>query len=289
MPDEVVFAIDGYSSAMPHGISDDDHELRLALASLGVAVRPVLWGGETPPGTTVVIRSTWDYVDHVDRFRAWLDHLDEVGATVHNPTSTIRWNLHKRYLTDLAARGVPVVPTRLLAQGSPVTLAEIASATGWDDVVVKPAIGATARLTIHQAREGTEAAAAHLARVLVAEDVLVQPFVPSITSQGETSVVAVAGTPVHAVRKRAKAGEWRVQYDFGGTVEPIGLDDDLVRAARIVLAALDTVPLSARIDLARFDGELHLMELELIEPNLFFDLVPASAKRFAEALIDRLP
>lgn len=290
---EVVFAIDDYSAAMPHGISDDDHELRLALGRRGIAVRPLVWGhatgsGAVRPGTVVVIRSTWDYVERPDRFLAWLDHLDRVGAVVYNPTATIRWNIHKRYLTDLGGRGVPVVPTRLVARGSRVTLAELTEATGWDDVVVKPAIGATARLTIHQGREGTAATAAHFARVLDAEDVLVQPFVPSITEEGEISVVAVDGTPVHAVRKRAKAGDWRVQYDFGGTVERIDLDDELDHTARSVLGALDEAPLYARVDVARLDGHLHLMELELIEPNLFLDLIPASAELLADALAARL-
>lgn len=166
VPGEIVLAIDDYSSRMPHGISDDDHVLRLALDARGHSVRPTVWGGDVEPGTTVLIRSTWDYVDHLDRFRAWLERLDEQGVVVHNPTSTIRGNLHKRYLTDLAARGVRVVPTRLLAQGSTVTLDGVATATGWDDVVVKPAIGSTARLTVHQSREGRGATATHLANLL---------------------------------------------------------------------------------------------------------------------------
>lgn len=285
MPHELIIAIDDYSAGFPHGVSDDDHVLRGALESRGVRVHPQVWGGPVPPGATVLIRSTWDYVEHPERFVAWLDHLDEQGAVVHNPTATIRWNMHKRYLTDLARRGVAVVPTRVVDRGSGVTLDDVVAATGWDDVVVKPAIAGTARLTIHQAREGLEATERHLAKLLAAEDALVQPFVPGVTADGEMSVVAVAGRPQHAVRKRAPAGEWRVQYEFGGTVEPIDLDDELVDATREVLAALDVVPLFARVDLARIDDRLHLMELELIEPNLFFDLLHESADSLADALV----
>lgn len=285
---DLLLAIDDYSSGFPRGISDDDHVLRTELEARGVQVRPQVWGGPVPRGAAVLIRSTWDYVDHPERFVAWLDHLDEQGAVVHNPTATIRWNMHKRYLTDLAEWGVAVVPTRVLERGSGVSLDDIAASTGWDDVVVKPAIAGTARLTIHQAREGRAATADHLARLLEAEDALVQPFVPDVTAEGEVSVVVIAGQPRHAVRKRVKAGDWRVQYEFGGTVEPIALDDELTDAARAALAALGAVPLFARVDLARLDGRLHVMELELIEPNLFLEFVPESAPHLADAVVAAL-
>lgn len=282
---ELVVAIDDYSSSFPKGMSDDDQVLRTELEARGVHVRPQVWGGPVPKDARVLIRSTWDYVDQPERFSTWLDHLDEQGAVVHNPTATIRWNMHKRYLLDLADRGVSVVPTRVFDRGSGVTLEDVAATTGWTDVVVKPAIAGTARLTIHQSREGDGATATHLARLLAAEDVLVQPFVPSVVVDGEVSVVALAGHPRHAVRKRAKAGEWRVQYEYGGTVEPIDLDGELSSTAQAVLSAMDTVPLYARVDLARLDGRLHVMELELIEPNLFFDLVPWSAPYLADAIV----
>lgn len=286
MAPEVIIATSEFALGyFPDGLSPSDQVLRAAIERRGHAVAPVVWGAPVDPGALVVLRATWDYADEPDRFVAWLAHLDAQGATVHNPTRTVRWNMHKRYLADLEARGVPIVPTRLLARSSPVTLDEVRRATGWDDVVVKPAIGATARLTIHEAREGRDETAAHFARLLVDEDVLVQPFVASIVADGEVSIVAVAGTPTHAVRKRAKPGDWRVQVNFGGTDERIELDDELEATARRVLEALDEVPRYTRVDVARFEGELHLMELELIEPDLFLDLAPESAELLADALV----
>ena len=111
------------------------------------------------PGALVVLRSTWDYAGRVDEFRAWLDRLDADGAAVRNPTDLVRWNLHKSYLLDLERRGVPVVPTRLVERGAAVALGDVAAEAGWDDVVVKPAVAATARLTVHEAREGAGATA----------------------------------------------------------------------------------------------------------------------------------
>jgi glutathione synthase/RimK-type ligase-like ATP-grasp enzyme len=287
---EVIIATSDFAVGyFPDGVSPSDQVLREAIERRGHPVVPAVWGAPVDQGATVVLRATWDYVDDPQRFLAWLDHLDDQGATVHNPTTVVRWNMHKRYLLDLEARGVPIVPTRLLARSSPVRLDDVARATGWDDVVVKPAVGATARLTIHQAREGREQTAAHLATLLAAEDVLVQPFVPSIVADGEVSIMAVAGTPTHAVRKRAKPGDWRVQVNFGGTDERIDLDDELVSTARRVLDALDQAPKYARVDVARFDGELHLMELELIEPDLYLDLAPEKAELLAEAVLAPTP
>lgn len=286
MAAEVIFATSDFAFGyFPSGLTPSDEVLRDAVERRGRPVATVVWGEPVAPGASVVLRATWDYVDDPERFVRWLDHLDAQGATVQNPTRTVRWNMHKRYLADLEARGVPIVPTRLLARSSPVTLADVRRATGWDDVVVKPAIGATARLTVHEAREGREATAAHLAALLEAEDVLVQPFVPAIVTEGEVSVVAVAGTPTHAVRKRPKAGDWRVQINFGGSDERIGLDDGLAAAARRVLAALDDVPSYARVDLVRYEGELRLIELELIEPDLFLDHAPEGAEALAEVLV----
>lgn len=286
MAAELLFATsDRAHGWFPGGLSPSDEVLRDAVERRGRSVVPVVWGGPVPRGASVVLRATWDYVDQPERFARWLDHLDEQGATVANPTRTVRWNMHKRYLADLEARGVPIVPTRLLARSSPVTLDDVRRATGWDDVVVKPAIGATARLTVQEAREGREATAAHLAALVAEEDVLVQPFVASVVTDGEVSVMAAAGTPTHAVRKRAKDGEWRVQINFGGTDERIGLDDELAAAARRVLAALDDVPTYARVDLVRYEGELRLMELELIEPDLFLDRAPEGAEVLADALL----
>ena len=288
MAAEVIFATSDFAFGyFPSGLTPSDEVLRAAVERRGRAVATVVWGEPVAPGASVVLRATWDYVDDPERFVRWLDHLDAQGATVQNPTRTVRWNMHKRYLADLEARGVPIVPTRLLARSSPVTLDGVCRATGWDDVVVKPAIGATARLTVHQAREGTDETATHLACLLEAEDVLVQPYVASVVTEGEVSVMAAAGTPTHAVRKRPKAGDWRVQVNFGGSDERIDLDDELDGVARLVLGALEDVPSYARIDLVRHDGELHLIELELIEPDLFLDRDPEAAEVLADVLVVR--
>jgi glutathione synthase/RimK-type ligase-like ATP-grasp enzyme len=162
-------------------------------------------------------------------------------------------------------------------------LDEVCRRNGWGDVVIKPAVGGTARLTEHTGRIGTAAGADHLSRLLAEEDAVVQPVIDSITADGEVSVVAIAGEPVAAFLKRAAPGDWRVQTDFGGTVEPIALTGAL---AAIATVALDASPPTtyARVDVVRLDGRWTVLELELVEPELFFRF----HRRLAERLVDAL-
>lgn len=277
----MLLAVDASTAAL----TDDDQVLASALRERGAEVVPHLWGDAVPAGATVVIRSTWDYIDHVERFRAWLDHLDEQGAVVHNATAIMRGNLHKEYLFHLAYRGVPTVPTRLLRAGSSVSMARMLAGTGWDDLVLKPAVGAGARQTVHLGRLGWDATEAHLRELLAMRDVLAQPYVEAIATEGEVSVVAVDGMLTHAVGKRPARGDWRVQETFGGHAERVDLDGHLLGAARRVLAAAGRVPAFARIDLVPYEGAWHLMELELVEPYLWFALAPEAADALANLVL----
>lgn len=274
----VLLAVDASTA----DLTADDRVLADALGRRGVEAVPHRWGEPVEPGSVVVVRSTWDYVERPGEFLAWLDHLDGQRATVLNPTGVLRWSMHKGYLLDLERRGVPIVPTELVARGVDRGLEVVLVARGWDDVVVKPAIGGTARLAVHSGVAGVDAAGAHLERLVADEDVIVQPVVESIRTEGEVSIVAVGGEPLAAIVKRPSAGEWRVQSDFGGTAELVPLDGELVAVARVALA--DRATDYARIDVARHDGRWVVLELELVEPELFFRLAPTVADRLAERI-----
>jgi glutathione synthase/RimK-type ligase-like ATP-grasp enzyme len=268
-------------------LTGDDAVLAEAIVATGRDAVPVVWGRAVPRHATLVVRSTWDYVEHPDRFRAWLAALDAAAVDVHNPTSVLRWNLHKRYLLELGERGIPVVPTVVAAQHERVDLGQLMRSRGWADAVVKPAIGGTARLACHVGDVGPAAAQRHLDDLVDAEDALVQPFVASVSTTGELSVIAIGGIVTHAVRKTAAPGDWRVQVELGGVVEPIDLDDAIAAAARRAIGALPATPLYARVDLVELDGQPLVMELELVEPELFFALAPHAATHMAELLADR--
>lgn len=240
-------------SGLP-GLAADDRLLRDALVRRGDRVDAVAWDDPNIAWNdydAIVVRSTWDYHKRVDEFRAWIDSLN--GARLWNPASVLRWNIHKSYLLDLQARGVPIVPTLLVPRG--------------EGFIVKPAVSATAfRTELHHADT----------------DLLVQPFVPEIVQDGELSFIFLGREFSHAVRKRPGNGDFRVQTDFGGSAVPFDAPRDLIAQAEAIAAHLGEQWLYARVDCIVRNDQLVLMELEATEPSLFLDEV--SAERFADAI-----
>jgi hypothetical protein len=224
-----------------------------------------------------VLRSTWNYQHHLPRFLEWAESCASL-TSLWNPAPVIRWNSHKGYLQELEGRGLPVVPSRFLARGSAASLAEVAG--DWEEVVVKPAVSAGSFCTIRVARPDFPRGQAHLDAALPERDMMVQPYFRSVDGHGERCLVWIDGTFTHEVRKRAR---------FSGdeertTVMPEIAKDELAVAER-VLAAAPAPLLYGRVDLARDDaGHPHLMELELIEPSLFFTGAPGTAARLARAI-----
>lgn len=255
-------------------VEAEDALLVRALAAEGIVAERVPW---TRPAAwasfdLAVIRTTWDYTERLPEFLAWVDATASATRVVNAP-EVVRWNAHKSYLLDLQARGVPVVPTRLLRRGEEARLDDVAG--DWKDVVVKGAVDAGARRAWHGAASDGEA---RLRAALAEGDVLVQPFLPEVATEGEASLVFVDGRFSHAVRKRPAAGDWRVQAQWGGVAAPATPSDEEMRVARAALEAVATPTLHARVDLVAG----RLMELELIEPYLFLDA--ATARTLAAAI-----
>lgn len=285
------------TAAAWHGLTADDALAAAALGARGVAVEAAVWDDPAlrwEAYDALVFRSCWDYHTRASAFEAWLDAVAAAGVTTWNPLPVVRRNLHKSYLVSLAGAGLPVVPTLLLPRGTPARLAEIEQRLGSPSLVVKPAIGASAhgaRVLRGPGRLGAPAARdeqAWLAERLAAEDLLVQPFVEAVLSAGEWSLVFFAGRFSHAVRKTAAAGDFRVQEEWGGRSRLETPPTAVCEAAARIVAAAAAGTLYARADLVEVDGRALLMELELIEPALFFGLATGSAERFAEALVERL-
>ncbi len=266
-----------------------------ALARLGVAAEPVVWDDAGAAWTTfdaVVIRSCWDYHLKLAAFLAWLARLDELGVPVLNPPPLVRWNADKRYLLALAARGVTIVPTRVLPRGAPDSghaLLRALDELEADEAVVKPAVSASAHGTWRTSRAAASADAGRLEALVGGGDVLVQPFVPAVAEAGEWSVLCFGGKPSHAVLKRPAPGDWRVQGELGGTAELAAPPPAVLGQARRVLeaAGAGAAPY-ARVDGCMIDGTFVLMELELIEPQLYLDLAPHAPDRLARAIMEAL-
>jgi len=232
----------------------------------------------------VVIRSCWDYHTRLGEFTAWLDRVGQVGVPVWNPPALLRWNADKTYLRDLAARGIPIVPTRWVSRGEATSLAQVLAAARWSEAVVKPAVSAAAFHTWRVSRAEAEAAATRFQALVATRDVLVQVFLPEIERSGEWSFCFFGGIYSHAVVKRPRPGEFRVQEAHGGTAQAARPGPALVAQAEAVIAALPGPTVYARVDACQVDGRLCLMELEALEPSLFLDQEPRAPDRFAAAI-----
>ena len=266
----------------------EDQLLAHALMQRGITTTRVDWASDVDWSTydAALLRTTWDYFERLPEFREWLAAVDERTRLV-NPLATLTWNMDKRYLADLAERGVAVVPTRYAERGSGRSLAAIAGAEGWSEVVVKPTVSGAAWKTY---RVSDLVAFESTWRGLVAEtEMMVQPFLPDVMVGGEVTVVAFGGRVSHALVKRPAPGDFRVQDDHGGTVHAHQPTESEVELAERALASLENTPVYARVDMVRGpSGALLVMELELIEPELWIRLREASADAFADAFVASL-
>jgi glutathione synthase/RimK-type ligase-like ATP-grasp enzyme len=269
-------------------LTTDDRLLLPALKRRGLRPVPALWDDPDEPWEAygaVILRSCWDYHHRATEFEGWLHRLESASARVHNGLPTLRWNMRKTYLRDLEAVGIPVAGTVWATMGSATSLREIRQASGWDAMVVKPTVSASAWETWLMEHPGVAADEERFARLLRERDLMVQPFLPSIVTEGELSFVFLAGRFSHAVRKRPKPGDFRVQEEHGGTAERQEVASDLAVQAARALAAAPEPSLYARADGVVVDGKLVITELELVEPMLYFGWDAAAPDRFAEALL----
>jgi hypothetical protein len=228
-----------------------------------------------------VLRSTWNYHLNIDPFVRWTLKVGR-GGGLWNLPSIIGWNVHKRYLLELTANGIPTVPTIVLAAGTDVSLAEVMDGVGWHRAVVKPAISAGSHATITVNRDDVNVGDEHLAAHLHAREMLVQPYIPDVEVGGERSLVWIGGGLTHAVRKQAR---------FAGDAEhasssAVPIADDERELAERVMRTVGVEQLYARVDMVRdASGTPMLMELELIEPSLFLLQHRPAADAFADAIV----
>ena len=271
----------------------DDDLAHAPLRALGWHVETVPWrraAARARDFDVVVIRSTYDYVTAPDEFIAALEGVARAGTPLFNSLELVRWNHRKTYLTDLAGRGVPVVPTllrdRLLASDLPALFDELDA----DEIVIKPLIGANASGAFRLDRARAHERAREIEAVYAQRAAMAQPFVPAVVDEGEYSLVYFNGELSHALLKTPKTADFRVQEEHGGLIQPVRATPELCAEGDAVLAALDETPLYARVDVVRSGSAdpFWLMELELIEPSLYLRTDPDAAERFARALVERM-
>ena len=270
----------------------DDQPVVEELRRRGLRVEAVVWdeaGCDWNRVRLACLRASWDYSTKCRNFLRWIETVSPV-TTLWNPRAVLEWNSHKSYLQDLAEAGIEVADMVLLPKRSRADLAGLVSEHGWADAVVKPAVSGTARETIRLSQHPAQDAQRHLDRLLESEDALVQEFVASVESEGELSLIFLDGQYSHAVRKRAKAGDFRVLEEWGGNTIPEEPSRDALDFAVKAMAQSPAATLYGRVDILRGnDGRLQVSELELVEPELYFRHAPPEAPvRFADAIMARL-
>ncbi|MBU4434894.1 MAG: transporter [Alphaproteobacteria bacterium] len=258
--------------------------LAAPLRAQGLTVTAQPWTEAIDPeGQRLILPSiAWGYHLRQSDWFAQLDALEAADAPVINPVPILRWNTTKTYLIELEGKGAPVVPTRAHERLTPEALAAAFDAFGVDEVVVKPQISGgsqdTVRVNRHAPLEGGPTGPA-----------LIQPFLTAVGEEGELSLFYFDGVFSHAVAKVATGGDFRVQPQFGGRVTGVAPEPEALRAAQMVLEAADLPLTYARIDLIRgLDHTPQLMELELIEPDLFLEHAHDHGAAFAAAVKARL-
>lgn len=266
-------------------LTPGDGLLAPALRGRGATVVAAPWDTVEPSRDegVVCLRSTWDYHLRWEEFGDWVRRFQEPGR-LWNPPATVLWNADKLYLRDLASAGIALPHTRWFEPGERPAVAALLEEWGAARAVLKPRVSATAFGT-HMVSRDLGIGEADWA-VLERSGCLLQGFVPEIQSRGEVSLVFLSGDFSHAVLKRPGHGDFRVQVDFGGSLETTTPPDPTLAFAEAVLAAAARPWLYARVDLVETDAGPVLMELELIEPDLF--LTPEGAARFAEGLIGQV-
>jgi glutathione synthase/RimK-type ligase-like ATP-grasp enzyme len=278
------------SESFPN-LYEDDLLLVAALDEIGIDSRPAIWSDATIDWLafdSLVFRTPWDYFVRLAEFRAWLDARFASGVRMCNAREIIEWNFDKRYLQDLAAAGVSVIPSIVVPRGERADIAALARARGWDDIVIKPTISGGGYGTHRFRLDVADRYRDEIAAILMDRGLLIQPFLPEILSDGELSLLFFDGVFSHAVRKRAKSGDYRVQFQYGGTNEDAEVRDEWIQGAHACIAAAPALPTYARVDGVIRDGKFLLMELEIFEPLMFLARNPHAPGRFARAIQRRL-
>lgn len=268
------------------GLAAEEKPLIQALKETGFLIEERAWeSGACVDCEIHLLRNTWDYCTRFQEFLTFLDQLQNSGGLILNPVELLRWNLNKRYLVHLAARGVPVVETLFFESSLPDKLPSFLDRT--ETVVIKPSVSANSFRTQRSSWDELKLKSSDYWKLDNGAHWMLQPYCESVEQEGEMSLIYFGGKPSHAVRKVPVAGDFRVQDTYGGKAVEVPFSESFLSIGGKVHAALDWQPAYSRVDLVLRKGNWLLMELELVEPSLFFELDEESARRFVREIAVR--
>ena len=231
---------------------------------------------------SILFRSTWDYFDKFELFKKWFNKTKNKCLMI-NSTETIEWNIYKHYLLDLQEHQIPIPNSEFIKRGSSIDLSLLMQKKNWNEIVVKPTISGAAKNTYRLKEEEIIQFGPTWEKLIYKEDFIVQEFQNNVITEGEVAMIVIGGKFTHAVLKKAKEGDFRVQDDFGGSIAIYNPSEEMVKLAEKCTRILTPIPSYARVDII-WDNlrELAVSELELIEPELWFMLNPNAAQKLAQ-------
>lgn len=270
----------------------EDQIVSDALKAEGLKVNRIAWDDPNYQWTntkSVLFRAVWDYFDRYGEFRKWFDQTSKLTRFI-NSKNLIDWNIDKHYLQDLNERGINIARTFYVEQGQEIGLDQAIKQANFktEEVVLKPCISGAARHTYKFKKSDWQKHNTLFRDLVSKEAMMLQEFQNNVVLTGEASLMVFNGRYSHAVLKKAKENDFRVQDDFGGTVEPYKPDGAEIAFAEAVFQACDEVPLYGRADIFRDNtGKIALAELEIFEPELWFRFHPNAATDMAGAIKSR--
>ncbi|MEL7834956.1 hypothetical protein [Fodinibius sp. Rm-B-1B1-1] len=263
-----------------------DHLLFDPLEQLGWQAKEISWRNNEVNWDNyeaVIIRSPWDYQDDPQAFIDVLKEIEASNAVLENPLEIVEWNIDKTYLRDLQKQGVKIVSSLWYDKFEDNLFPAVFTDLKSKEIVIKPTISAGAENTFRIHQESYPAFIKDLETVFDDRPFLVQPFMDNITAEGEFSVFFFGNTYSHTILKTPKTNDFRVQEEHGGRLTLVEPENDLLETAREMRNMIQPEPLYTRADYVRTaDNSFALMELELIEPSLYFNMDPESPERFAK-------
>jgi len=273
------------------GFSCYDHLLYEPLNKLGWKAQQVSWKSKDIDWNdydSVIVRSTWDYQDEPEKFLKVLEQINDSKAVLLNDIEVMKWNMNKNYLFDLAKKGVSIPPTLLLDEYDYNKISKSFNEFQCDEIVIKPLISASAFNTFRIRKNNLNDYNDNLQSTFRNRSFLIQPFLTSIIDEGEYSLFYFGGKYSHTILKTPKTEDFRVQEEHGGILKLVEPEKQMKSVAENSLKFIPKL-LYARIDLARTEKDnFVLMELELIEPSLYFNMAPESAAFFAQVFHERM-
>jgi glutathione synthase/RimK-type ligase-like ATP-grasp enzyme len=265
-----------------------DQQLIPELAKHNLIAKAVIWDDKTINWSNfdyLIFRNTWDYFEKETEFNLWLDQIEKLGIKTLNAIEIIKHNKHKFYLREMEKEGISILPTIFIDKTEHLNLAEIIP-KHWKKAVIKPAFSAGSYLTSVFDASDIEKTNDEYTKIAPERELLLQEFMPEIQTLGETSFIFFNKKFSHAINKKPIDGDFRVQSQFGGEYSLIQPSQKVIDKAQKVVNTFQDKLLYARVDGIIIDTKLHLMEIECIEPDLYFELSKDSLERFVASIIE---